>query len=367
MSTPNSICSALIVYGSFAPGRADHHRLDFLPGQWVEGGINASPEGATDCTAIKIGHGGEMPAWVINFADDPDLMSWDEGYDQWARLQWERWKKLDQIFDEAVGEKMVRSSTRWWPATEPDNYHSINIYKCARTHPYAIHQHDPIHPDDRHDVLKLWQQTVSGEFKYEDCTFSGFINDLEPSDFREVFGMLPKCDEFIKKLELLFSEQTDEGMEHPGQTGEGKWRLYFAPGKAGQLTDDQLIELVREIVLEKIQFVSAIKGKEVDDQVRELCGLRYEIGQPPEDWPELSELFDIYDDILLDAEPDDHWFNCLRESCYSIANSSELRNWLLSPWLSNPPDKLLGLEYLLWQSDARFDIRSDVCVIYREE
>lgn len=371
MPAPNSITSALVVYGSFAPGGVDHHKLGFLPGVWVKGGVHARPagkfrdvmrgfwRGEPDCHQVQFGGIWVMPAWMIKFADDSNLHSWDEGYAEWNHVQRERWKQLDAIF----GEEMRRVSEPWWPASGPRQSYLVNIYQSIALHP-KVYKEDPIHPDDKHDTRRLWDQTVRGERRYETYTFMGFINDLDPSEFEDVFGQLPHSEGFIEKLRMVFEEQTEEGSEHPSLTPDGRSR-YVIPIK-GSLTDGQILELVRQDVERRLAFVLAHEPQWVESEVDQIAKLRYEFGTPPAGREDDDlDLRDHYGDLIIKAEPDDHWFGCLAEACYTIATSNELRDWLLADWLIMRP---AGLEigYVLWQENISYLIQNGVCRVYRD-
>jgi len=71
----------LIVYGSLAPGRANHHHVAELAGDWTSGWITGDrvPIGwgtALGHAAVRFRAGGErIPAWVLRSAELPT--AWD--------------------------------------------------------------------------------------------------------------------------------------------------------------------------------------------------------------------------------------------------------------------------------------------------
>jgi len=227
-------------------------------------------------------------------------------------------------------------------------------------------EYDPISTADEDDVRERWRQTVSGERHYEESTFMGFINDLDPSEFEDVFSQLPHPEGFIQRLRILFADQTEEGSTHPSITGDGNWRLYITPAQKGSLTDEQVLELVRQRVEGQVAFVREHDPRRIAPEIERCTHLRYEVGVPPGEgrYDDVS-LRDLYSDLMREAHPDDHWYYCLSEACYAIAASFELRDWLMADWFTPRP---LGWEaaYLLWWENIRYVIRDGVCRIYRD-
>lgn len=66
---------ALATYGTLAPGRSNHHQLDGLAGEWLEGTVRGHlvPEGwgaALGYPALKLDPAGPpVPVWIFRSAD----------------------------------------------------------------------------------------------------------------------------------------------------------------------------------------------------------------------------------------------------------------------------------------------------------
>ena len=88
----------LVVYGSLAPGRTNHHRLESLSGTWHEGTITGELfeygwGAALGYPALAWSpSGSRIPAWLL---DSPDLP------DEWSRLdrfEGEQYRRLPVPF-----------------------------------------------------------------------------------------------------------------------------------------------------------------------------------------------------------------------------------------------------------------------------
>lgn len=359
----NNLCSALIVYGSFAPGGKNHAVFSRLPGTWQKGKFVASLISPPD--GVGPGESDVIEAWMIKFNDCRAEMFTPEWEAQKGLLH-DRWLALDV----AMGEKWGRTQQRWWPDDcEPVAPHKmlnvVNIYLPIQHFPHLEVQDDVPSPDGKDDFPMLWQQVKRGKKRYDWSLFLGLIKDSRPGDFTSLFGDLRGGDEFIDRLNRLYADHMlSEGSIL--SKGECAFFLYAVPLVRNGLPPQELVGLARADIAQRVDLLRQAQHTAEADT---LSNLRFQL-QPPAKTSSGSEAaldaLELVDDIVSDAKLcRDHWVDCLSEACYGIAASFELQSWLMMPWSGAKID--FEPAYALWKAGGAYRVVGDVCYVYEVE
>ena len=345
--TPNNRCRYLIVYGSYAPGGANHHIFNDVPGTWRRGFASARMVRPPD--GIQ-GDSGEVDAWLFSFAGmDAELFS-PERKEQDRRLH-ELWEQLD----ERMGPRFVRDS-RGWHAAEPSGVTDqpadegrspresdrivVNIYLLRDLHPELGDQDDVVHPDDRNDVGKLWRQVVSGEKRYDWSHFQ-FLLVEPPASYEALFGDLPQGLEFVERVRRVESVRREWG----GPYATSAW------------PPDQLMAAAAADLEQRALILESYNELEHAATLRQCQVVAGTSASYDPDCP-AAEAWEFSGELLLNPKKSAYWQYCLSEACYGFTgNNLDVRHWMMTPWIKQPVD--LEPMFDLWRGGGTYGFAGD--------
>ncbi|MEB2845685.1 hypothetical protein GAO09_29425 [Rhizobiales bacterium RZME27] len=382
MNEANNGCSALIVYGSHAPGGENHTRLASLDGVWRKGFVQGTRHASDD----DIGPGNDLiEAWVLEFTR-PQADLYSAEYEAWARGLYDIWMKLDSV----MGTGTARDSRQWWP--EGSNAIAgtagmkvANIYLSLQRFPDLANRDEQPHPDDEYDLAKLWRQVLTGEKKYDSSHFIALIKDAHPDSFDAMFGDLPDGGRFLERLKRLFVDHQLNGPSMLTPGGQNFYH-YVYPLARNARPLEELVELGRKDIA---QCAGVLRASGKTDHAAVLEKLTFVADKRENPAPSAAEqaMEEFADDLCYSGPTRPRWHYCLGEACYGIAADYVLKRWLMlflfqpSPPQPRPTGGLLSLlrlrrlplpldlepSYALWKAGGRYDFDGNTCFVYEVE
>lgn len=352
----NNSATTLIVWGSYAPGGANHGRFSDLAGTWRKGFVMAERFGPDDIGPAKKE---QIEAWLLDMKtpefDDPygpESQAWKrELFDFWAGL------------DAAMGPGWGRSQQRWWPegsnaVVGTAGMRVANIYLPLARYPYLANQYDLPHPDDADDLPKLWHQVRRGEKRYEWSDFIALIKDCRADELDALFGDLPNSAEFLGRLKRFFAdhELKDGSILWPG----GDRIFYYAYSLQRNARPlPELVALAKQDLAQRAGFLDRIGEGQAAQTLRGVSFVTGKLDDP--DFGDAHEALEIMGDGLWD-QPGKRpfWSYVLNEACYSITTYFPIRDWLMLPFTGipiTPPSRpSLATRLGLRPADPGFDL-----------
>lgn len=395
--------SALIAYGSYAPGGENHARLAFFPGEWRKGYVL----GTRHTSADDIGPGeGLIDAWVLEFPRPQADVNSPE-YQAWARRLSDLWKGLDNV----MGANMARDSRPWWPEGSAIDVGAAgmkvaNIYLPLRRFADHLEKQQPqpsaeVPPalvaeperdpqalqDEQHDLEMLWRQTFTGEQESDHSHFLALIGQAHPDRFDALFGDLPDGGRFLERLKRLYTDHWPATQTEPAAEGEHAG-FEARPLLRNARPLDVLVELARRDIAQRAGFLRA-RGKTTHADA--LDELTFVTGKPEHpEWEDAGDAMDAFaDEVRYSGPKRPSWHYSLKEACHGIAADYVLQDWLmlflLQPDLPEPKPRpraglisRLGLRrespsldlepaYSLWKAGGRYEIDGKNCCVYEVE
>lgn len=398
--------SALIAYGSYAPGGENHVRLAFFAGEWRKGYVLGTRHTSDD----DIGPG-EHPidAWLLEFPRPQADVNTPE-YQAWAGRLADLWGGLDMV----MGAQMARDSRAWWP--EGSNliagaagmkmatiYLPLHRLADQSEHtarpqeeppeepaPAVIAEPEPAAkavPEETHDLATLWRQTFSGENETDHSHFITLIRDAQPDRFDALFADLPDGGRFVERLKRLLSDHLPPKQSIQASDVENA-SLQVHPLVRNARPLDVLVELARRDIAQRAGFLRA-RGK--TSHAEALENLTFVTGKPEHpEWEDAGDALDAFaDEVRYSGPKRPGWHYCLKEACHGIAADYVLQDWLmlflLQPDLPEPKPRprtglisRLGLRresptldlepaYSLWKAGGRYEIDGQKCCVYEVE
>lgn len=398
--------SALIAYGSYAPGGENHARLAFFPGEWRKGYVLGTRHTSED----DIGPGHELiEAWVLEFPR-PQADENSPEYQAWARRLSDVWTGLDNV----MGAKMLRDSRPWWPegsdiaigavglkvatiylprrrfADLPEHGDQPQPQPPEEPAPEMVAEPEPLveaAPEEEHDLATLWRQTFSGERENDHGHFIGLIRDAHPDQFDALFADLPDSGRFLERLKRLFADHAPP-KKSTGISGEENAGFRAHPLVRNARPLDVLVELARRDIAQRAGF---LRARDKTSHAEALENLTFVTGKPDHpEWENAGDALDAFaDEVRYSGPKRPSWHYCLKEACHGIDAEYVLQDWLmlflLQPDLPAPKPRpraglisRLGLRresptldlepaYSLWKAGGRYEIDGQKCCVYEVE
>ncbi|MDP9836170.1 hypothetical protein J2T09_000912 [Neorhizobium huautlense] len=406
MNEADNASSALIAYGSYAPGGENHARLAFFAGEWRKGFVLGTRHTSND----DIGPGEDLiDAWVLEFPR-PQADGDSPEYQAWARRLADLWSGLDQV----MGAKMVRDSRPWWPEGTEIVVGAVGM-KVATIYlplhrfadrPEPAPQPQPEPPEEpaaevvsepepvaeaaseeAYDLATLWRQTFTGENENDHSQFITLIQETQPDQFAALFADLPDNGRFVERLKRLFSDHLPpkQSIQASDDANAG---FHVHPLVRNARPLDVLVELARRDIAQRAGFLRA-RGKA--NHAEALENLTFVTGKPEHpEWEDAGDALDAFaDEVRYSGPKRPSWHYCLKEACHGIAADYVLQDWLmlflLQPDLPEPKPRprtglisRLGLRresptldlepaYSLWKAGGRYEIDGKKCCVYEVE
>ncbi|MEB2845684.1 hypothetical protein [Endobacterium cereale] len=402
MNEAKDASSALIAYGSYAPGGENHARLAFFAGEWRKGFVLGRRHMSDD----DIGPGEDLiDAWVLEFPRPQADVNSPE-YQAWARRLSDLWMGLDNV----MGKKMARHSRPWWPegvdiSADAGAAKMASIYLPLHRFDELVNQADesqPVPPaepepelvsepelatEEDFDLATLWRQTYTGEKENDHSHFIRLIKDTHSDQFDALFVDMPDGGRFLERLKRLFADHLP--LKKSTQVlGEENSGFHVHPLARNARPMDVLVELARRDIAQRAGF---LRARDKTSHAEALDNLTFVTGKPEHpEWEIAGDALDAFaDEVRYSGPKRPSWHYGLKEACHGIDADYVLQDWLmlflLQPDLPQPKPRprgglisRLGLRrespsldlepaYSLWKAGGRYEIDGKKCCVYEVE